>query len=297
MDGNGRWASQRGSPRHHGHRAGAIAVRRVIESAPDAGVTTLTLYAFSSDNWQRPTQEVASLLRLFRAYLIRELASCREHGVRVNVIGRRDRLPPELVRIVERTESETRLGQQLHLRLAVDYSSRDSLLKVATCCSIGLPCSRDDFSRKLNCAIHSDPEAPDVDLLIRTGGEKRLSDFLLWESAYAELYFSDVLWPDFSAADLSGAVADFLRRERRFGKVHAFSREDLHEHPFDNEPSSPTGRQISTAQNPKAQDPPNQSLLLQGSSRQLWKARVDTNPGLDQHCGGDTPTVEGRVLG
>ena len=297
MDGNGRWACRRGSPRHHGHRAGANAVRRVIESAPDAGVTTLTLYAFSSDNWERPAEEVVSLLRLFQAYLIRELASCCEHGVRVNVIGRRDRLPRGLVRMIEKAESETRLGQQLHLRLAIDYSSRDSLLRVATGCSIGLPCSRKDFSRKLNLAIHSDRETPEVDLLIRTGGEKRLSDFLLWESAYAELYFSDVLWPDFSAADLSMAVRDFLRRQRRFGKVQTPSREDLHEHPFENERGSPTGRQISTAQDPTTEDPPDQSLLSQGSPRQLWKARVDTNPGPDQHCGGDTPGVGGRVLG
>ena len=148
MDGNGRWACQRGAPRHQGHRAGAKAVRRVIESAPHAGVTTLTLYAFSSDNWERPAAEVASLLRLFRAYLISELASCRKHGVRVNVIGRRDRLPRELVRIVEKTESETRLGQQLHLRLAIDYSARDSLLKVATSCPVGLPCSRDELLQK-----------------------------------------------------------------------------------------------------------------------------------------------------
>ncbi len=192
MDGNGRWACRRGLPRRYGHCAGAKAVRRAVESAPGVGVTTLTLYAFSSDNWERPAEEVGSLLRLFQAYLVRELASCQEHGVRVNVIGRRDRLPPGLVRIVERTESETRLGRQLHLRLAVDYSSRDSLLRAASSCPIGLPGSREDFSRELNRAIHSDLETPDVDLLIRSGGEKRLSDFLLWESAYAELYFREL---------------------------------------------------------------------------------------------------------
>ena len=220
MDGNGRWASQRGSPRHYGHHAGAKAVRRVIEAAPCLGVTTLTLYAFSSDNWDRPAEEVASLLRLFRTYLIRELASCRKHGVRVNVIGRRDRLSPGLVRVVERTESETSHGQELHLRLAIDYSSRDSILRVFTSSwSDSLPSCREDFSRQLNLATHSEPGTPDVDLLIRTGGEKRLSDFLLWESAYAEFYFTDVLWPDFSADDLARAVQEFLHRDRRFGNI------------------------------------------------------------------------------
>ena len=203
MDGNGRWAGQRGSARRYGHHAGAKAVRRVIEAAPGLGVTTLTLYAFSSDNWDRPAEEVASLLRLFQTYLIRELASCLQHGVRVNVIGRRDRLPLELVRVVERTESETGRGRALHLRLAIDYSSRDSILRVFSSPSDSPPSCREDFSRQLNLATHSEPGTPDVDLLIRTGGEKRLSDFLLWESAYAEFYFTDVLWPDFSADDLA----------------------------------------------------------------------------------------------
>ncbi len=158
MDGNGRWAGRLGSPRHYGHHAGAKAVRRVIEAAPGLGVTTLTLYAFSSDNWERPAEEVVSLLRLLGTYLIRELASCRQHGVRVNVIGRRDRLPRGLVRLVERTEAETRSGQRLHLRLAVDYSSRDSILRVFTSSPDSLPSCRRDFSRQLNLACHSEPE-------------------------------------------------------------------------------------------------------------------------------------------
>jgi undecaprenyl diphosphate synthase len=199
MDGNGRWAEHRGWPREAGHRAGADAVRRVVEAAPKLGIRTLTLYAFSSDNWKRPAREVAALMRLFRIYLARETGRCAENGIRVSVIGRRDRLPPLLVPLIEEAERRTAAGANLHLRLAVDYSSREAIRRAA---------ARRKFTDLL-----------DVDLLIRSGGEQRLSDFLLWECAYAELYFTPRMWPDFTAADLEAALQDYHRRQRRFGAV------------------------------------------------------------------------------
>jgi undecaprenyl diphosphate synthase len=207
MDGNGRWAMARGLPRIAGHRAGVEAVRRVVEAAPDAGAAVLTLFAFSSDNWRRPPAEIEALMRLMALYLARETARCVDQGVRVEVIGRRDRLDPILCRAIARTEEATAGGRALHLRLAVDYSARDSILAAAR----GLAdLSRDAIDSHLG---------PPVDLLIRTGGERRLSDFLLWESAYAELLFTRTMWPDFGPADLAAAVRDFRGRQRRFGAV------------------------------------------------------------------------------
>ena len=193
MDGNGRWATRRGLARGAGHRAGADAVRRVVEATRDLGVTALTLYAFSADNWKRPSGEIAILMRLFARYLHGEVAALTRQGVRLTVIGRRDRLPAPLVSAIERAEDATAGGTRLDLRLAVDYSAR--------------------------WAIGAGALIPDVDLLIRTGGEQRLSDFLLWECAYAELWFTDRMWPDFTAVDLARATADFQTRERRFGAL------------------------------------------------------------------------------
>jgi undecaprenyl diphosphate synthase len=200
MDGNGRWATARGLPRTAGHRAGAGAVRRVVEGAPRLDVGTLTLFAFSSDNWKRPTREVTTLMRLFHRYLASEAAALQENGVRLSVIGRRDRLGAPLVRQIMAAERLTAGGRRLHLRLAVDYSARDAIRRSA---------------RDASCL------GPDVDLLIRTGGERRLSDFLLWECAYAELHFTDKRWPDFDVADLERALADFHGRQRRFGALPA----------------------------------------------------------------------------
>ncbi|HYL21189.1 MAG TPA: polyprenyl diphosphate synthase [Gemmatimonadales bacterium] len=191
MDGNGRWAGRRGLPRVAGHRAGVDAVRRTVEAAPELGVGALTLYAFSADNWKRPAGEVAALMRLFARYLRAEVPRLVEQGVRLKVVGRRDRLPGPLVAAIVAAEGATAGGTRLVLRLAVDYSSR--------------------------WAIGAGVVLPDVDLLIRTGGEQRLSDFLLWESAYAELYFIETMWPDFGAADLSAALVAFRARDRRFG--------------------------------------------------------------------------------
>ena len=195
MDGNGRWATRRGLPRAAGHRAGADAVRRVVKIAPGCGITALTLYAFSSDNWTRPAAEVSTLMRLFARYLRTETAELVARGVQLTIIGRRDRLPASLVAAIECAERATICCTGLELRIAVDYSSR--------------------------VAIRAGALLPDVDLLIRTGGEQRLSDFLLWECAYAELWFTDRMWPDFAAAELAAAIQEFCSRDRRFGGLPA----------------------------------------------------------------------------
>jgi len=193
MDGNGRWAARRGLPRTSGHKAGAEAVRRTIEATARLGIGALTLYTFSSDNWKRPRREINALWRLFVQSLRTESSNCVENGIRLEVVGRRDRLPRTVVAAIAAAEANTARGSRLHLRLAVDYSAR--------------------------AAIQTGALLPDVDLLIRTGGEQRLSDFLLWECAYAELHFTERLWPDFDEADLEAALNDFARRERRFGGV------------------------------------------------------------------------------
>ena len=217
MDGNGRWARARGLPRTEGHGRGADAVRRVVEAAPGLGITTLTLYAFSADNWQRPAAEVSTLMALLESFLVRERMNCRRQGVRLALIGRRDRLSPALTRATEETERATREGTRLYLRLAVDYSARSAILAAAGTLKPGECCDEHGFLRHVNRVCHSDPETPSVDLLIRTSGEQRLSDFLLFESAYAELLFIETLWPDFDGEDLRRAVEAFRHRERRYG--------------------------------------------------------------------------------
>lgn len=218
MDGNGRWASARGMPRIAGHLAGAQSVRRVVEAAPSLGVATLTLYAFSSDNWKRPGPEVRALMRLLRGYLRSELAACVANGVRVEVLGRRDRLPRSVRAAIDEAERATAACSALRLRLAVDYSSRDAIVRAAA----HGPRSQDELESHLEPVPGRRSGA--VDLLVRTGGEQRLSDFLLWESAYAELYFTEVAWPDFDADALARALAEFDRRQRRFGAVEAAAR-------------------------------------------------------------------------
>lgn len=215
MDGNGRWAQRRGLPRVAGHRAGVAAARRVVEHAVDAGIARLTLYAFSSDNWRRPAGEVQRIFWLLRAFLRLETERLRERGVRLRMIGRRDRLPEAALRAVEKAERATAAGRRLLLCVAIDYSSRDAIARAAMEAGAGLPGVNADALRE---AMARDG---DVDLLIRTGGEKRLSDFLLWESAYAELVFTERMWPDFDGADLEGALGEFRGRERRFGGVPA----------------------------------------------------------------------------
>jgi len=215
MDGNGRWATRRGMPRSAGHRAGVLAVRRIVEAAPELGVTTLALFAFSSDNWQRPRHEVSALMTLLQHYLDAELRRLVESGTRLTVIGRRDRLPDGLDQRIADAEAATADGNRLDLRVALDYSARDAIAGVAARCPAGDAPSREAFGRLLS----RQGAGTDIDLLIRSGGEKRLSDFLLWECAYAELCFVDTLWPDFGADDLRAAIVDFRRRERRFGGI------------------------------------------------------------------------------
>ena len=201
MDGNGRWATARGLPRIAGHRAGAEAVRRTIEAAPGSGIGVLTLFAFSSDNWQRPALEVEALMKLLGEHIATETGKCAEKGVRLEFIGRRDRLG-SLARAMRRAEEATAHCGKLSLRIAVDYSARDAIARAAS-----------------SGAVLAERLGPPVDLLIRTGGEQRLSDFLLWECAYAELIFTRRMWPEFDAADLEAAVREFRSRQRRFGKV------------------------------------------------------------------------------
>lgn len=206
MDGNGRWANERGLPRVAGHREGAQAVRRVIEAAPDLGIGTLTLYAFSEDNWSRPPREVSALMKLLGRYLVQETNHCIETGVKLTAIGRRDRLPAPVVALLEESERKTAGGTRLHLRLALDYSSRTAILEAAK--RLNGAATEESMSQLLG---------PDVDLLIRTSGEQRLSDFLLWECAYAEMIFTQRMWPAFTREDLAQCVEQFHRRERRFG--------------------------------------------------------------------------------
>lgn len=222
MDGNGRWATQRNLPRVAGHREGVAAVRRVVEHAPSVGICTLTLYAFSSDNWARPADEVRSIFWIIRAFLRLECERLRRQGARLEVIGRRDRIPKPLLREIEHTESATAAGQTLHLRIAIDYSSRAAIADAAASAftpSRSATLTAEQVRALITHALTSD--CGDVDLLIRTGGEKRLSDYLLWESAYAELVFTDRMWPDFDATDLESAVNEFRHRERRFGAIPA----------------------------------------------------------------------------
>lgn len=209
MDGNGRWATARHMPRLWGHAQGAETVRRVVRAAPGLGITDLTLYAFSSDNWKRPAEETSGLMALMAKWLAGHTAECVENGIRLSAIGRRDRLPAAAAGALERAEWDTAKGNKLRLRLAIDYSSRDTILEAVR----GGAQTREEVARRL--------PAPDVDLLIRTAGERRLSDYLLWECAYAEFHFTPKLWPEFSGADLAEAIADFRSRHRRFGALPA----------------------------------------------------------------------------
>jgi len=219
LDGNGRWASARGLPRSEGHREGVAAVRRVVRAAPSLGIGTLTLYAFSANNWNRPTGEVGSLLRLLEEYLRGEEAELVAQGIRLRVIGRRDRIPAALLAAIDSAERRTSQGRRLDLRIALDYSSREAILKAACWMMSSLEVTDREFARRLGQVTHGGAPAPDVDLLIRTGGERRLSDFMLWECAYAELLFTPRMWPDFDAEDLAAAIEDFSGRERRFGRL------------------------------------------------------------------------------
>ena len=220
MDGNGRWAKARGLPRVAGHRAGSQAVRRTIEAAVEAGVSWLTLYAFSSENWRRPADEVLELTGLLRHYIRQELAELGRQGVRVRVLGDRGRFDSDTQADLARAERNTKANTRLNLNVALSYGARDEIVAAARAAAEAAvaghldPAALDEaaFGRLLYTA-----GMPDPDLVIRTSGEHRLSNFLLWQSAYAELVFLDVLWPDFNAAELDAALTEYARRERRFG--------------------------------------------------------------------------------
>jgi len=252
MDGSGRWAEERGLARSAGHRAGVAAVRRAIQAAPGLGIGTLTLHAFSSDNWQRPAREVRELMRIFEEFLRSSVAEWVDAGIWTSVIGRRDRLEPSLAAAIDAAEAATRGGPRLHVRLAIDYSARAAILCAARALAHSGSATPAEFARLLSARDHDRAPAgsalvrnvapglarahaaprggptfdsgyyapvPELDLLIRTGGEQRLSDFMLWECAYAELVFTDRRWPDFDAADLEAAVRKFHSRHRRFGRL------------------------------------------------------------------------------
>jgi len=217
MDGNVRWAAARGEPRVAGHREGARRIREVVEAAPALGVEVLSLYAFSADNWKRPEAEVAALMSIFMRHLSDEERRLVTSGVRLSVIGRRDRLAHGLRHRIECVEQATSRGSRLWLRLAIDYSSREALSQAAARAWALTEWTPEAFACRVGSGRGTPSATPDVDLLIRTGGEQRLSDFLLWECAYAELWFTKTAWPDFGAKELAHAMEGFTQRERRFG--------------------------------------------------------------------------------
>ena len=222
MDGNGRWARERGMPRPFGHRSGMKSVRAVVEAAIEVGLETLSLFAFSQENWQRPSTEVSALMTLLEEYIAREVDELRERGVRVTVIGELDRLTPAAGAAVARVMAETAHNDTLRLNLFISYGGRAELVRAARLLASDAVDGRirpeDIGEREIRQRLFT-AEMPDPDLLIRTSGEQRLSNFLLWQVAYAELYISPVLWPDFGARELYEAILDFQSRERRFGRV------------------------------------------------------------------------------
>ena len=220
MDGNGRWAKARGLPRVAGHKRGAEAVRRTVTGAAELGIQYLTLYGFSSENWKRPPAEIDDLMGLLRLYLNNEIDELDRKGVRLRVIGQRSRLQPDIVRLIEGAERRTAGNRKLNLIVALSYGGRAEIVEAARCIAEGVRAGRIDpaevgenqFERFLYTA-----GIPDPDLLIRTSGEKRISNFLLWQCAYAELVFLERLWPDFTRDDLESAITEYHGRDRRYG--------------------------------------------------------------------------------
>jgi undecaprenyl diphosphate synthase len=219
MDGSGRWAEARALPRAEGHRAGRVAVQRAVEAALEHGVGVLTLFTFSTDNWGRPETEISELMRTFEGFFRVDAPALAGQGIRVTAIGRRDRLPVSLRQAIEKIEAASGRGGQLHVRLAMDYSGREAILGAARRFQQAGDDSAECFTRLLVGVEPGDIPAPDIDLLIRTGGEQRLSNCPLWEIAYAELYFTPCLWPDFGPAEFDAAVREFRTRHRRFGRI------------------------------------------------------------------------------
>ncbi|WP_374660278.1 isoprenyl transferase [Phenylobacterium sp.] len=220
MDGNGRWAKRRGLPRQVGHPKGVDAIRRVVEAAPAQGVRWLTLYAFSTENWRRPAGEVAEVMRLLKLYVNSDLEKLAREGVKVRILGRRAGLPPDVAEIVERAERQTAHNDRFFLQVAFNYGGRADIVDAAKALAAEVAAGRlspDAITEDQLGAVLSTGGVPDPDLVIRTSGEQRLSNFLLWESAYSELVFQDVLWPDYGADHLRAAIEEFHKRERRYG--------------------------------------------------------------------------------
>src|SRR6267142_2500826 len=295
MDGNGRWATSRTLPRSAGHTVGVRTARTIVESAVRAGIGTLTLYAFSSDNWARPRPEVVALMRLFRRSLLVESKRCLANGVRQAIL---------------QAEDLTAGGRNLHLRVAIDYSSRDAILRAAAKAKdVSAPLTRERFGQLLADVDHDPAPVRDVDLLIRTGGEQRLSDFLLWECAYAEFVFLPTMWPDFSEEDLVRAIRDFEARERRFGRIVAgtVARAD---HGELRSAAAPFG--FRTCRHGERPSPgsrttwpggalpfraPAESILPQGSARKFRQACAHPDVSAYQHCRRDAASLGCSVLG
>jgi undecaprenyl diphosphate synthase len=221
MDGSGRWATAHRLPRMEGHRAGRAAVNRTAIAADTQNIRTLTLFTFSTENWERPENEVTELMRTFEEFFRADCPALIAHGVRISALGRRDRLPESLREAIDSIEAASADRTGLHVRFAIDYSGRDAILAAASRFKESGPAASEEFARLLNSAESAYEPSPDIDLLIRTGGELRLSNCPLWEIAYAELYFTACMWPDFGAAEFDAALQDFYARERRFGRIPA----------------------------------------------------------------------------
>ena len=220
MDGNGRWAQARHRPRVFGHQAGVKTVRRIVEDSADLGIKYLTLYSFSTENWSRPKAEIAALFALLKQYVEDDLETLSENNVRVRILGSRTGLKPDLLELIKRVESRTENNSEFHLNIAFNYGGRDEILRAfAKANEAGVDITT--MSEKDVTAYLDTSDVPEPDLVIRTSGETRVSNFLLWQAAYAEFIFTDVLWPDFSKADLEAAIAEFQTRERRYGNLNA----------------------------------------------------------------------------
>ena len=220
MDGNGRWAKARGLPRSLGHRAGVAALKRVVEGAPNLGVQRLTVFGFSTENWRRPAGEVSELMRLLKAYVRSDLDRLRREGVRVHILGRRTGLPADILETIEHAEASTAQNDLFHLQVAFNYGGRADIIDAARRFAEAVKAGRarpEDLTEDSFESYLSTAESPAPDLIIRTSGERRLSNFLLWEAAYSEFVFQDVLWPDYGPADLQAAIEEFRTRERRYG--------------------------------------------------------------------------------
>jgi undecaprenyl diphosphate synthase len=220
MDGNGRWAQARHRPRVFGHQAGVKTVRRIVEDAADMGIQYLTLYSFSTENWTRPKAEIAALFNLLRKYVEDDLDTLNRNNVRIRILGSREGLKPDLLELINRVETTTQANTEFHLNIAFNYGGRDEILRAAG------KAAEDGKDLKTMTEADLTPyldtaDLPEPDLVIRTSGEKRISNFLLWQAAYSEFVFTDVLWPDFTKADLQAAIVDFQNRERRFGNLNA----------------------------------------------------------------------------